>query len=106
MAVSIAASAPPSTKTASAIARSGAALWPSAGPLDAVRLGPDDDEIAVTAAQVRDVITLLIAAGQWRDGDAPALVTFDAGYDVPRLSFLLADLPVAVLGRLRGDRVM
>jgi len=27
--------------------------------LDAVRLGPDDDEIAVTAAQVRDVITRL-----------------------------------------------
>jgi hypothetical protein len=25
--------------------------------LDAVRLGPDDDDIAVTAAQVRDVIT-------------------------------------------------
>jgi hypothetical protein len=74
--------------------------------LDAVRLGPDDDEIAVTAAQVRDVITRLITAGHWRDGDAPALVIFDAGYDVPRLSFLLADLPVEVLGRLRSDRVM
>ena len=34
--------------------------------LDAVRLGPDDDETEVTAAQVRDVITRLIAAGQWR----------------------------------------
>src|SRR5215472_13873667 len=45
--------------------------------LDAVRLGPDDDEIAVTAAQVRDVITRLIAAGHWRDGDAPVLVIFD-----------------------------
>jgi DDE superfamily endonuclease len=33
--------------------------------LDAVRLGPDDDEIAVTAAQVRDVIARLIAAGHW-----------------------------------------
>ena len=31
--------------------------------LDAVRLGPDDDEAAVTAAQVRDVITRLITAG-------------------------------------------
>jgi hypothetical protein len=30
--------------------------------LDAVRLGPDDDDIAVTAGQVRDVITRLIAA--------------------------------------------
>ena len=34
--------------------------------LDAVRLGPEDDETAVTAAQVRDVVTRLIAAGHWR----------------------------------------
>ena len=74
--------------------------------LDAVRLGPDDDEIAVTAAQVRDVITRLVAAGHWRDGDPPILVIFDAGYDLTRLAYLLADLPVEVLGRLRCDRVM
>jgi hypothetical protein len=74
--------------------------------LDAVRLGPDDDDIAVTAAQVRDVITRLVAAGHWRDGDPAILVIFDAGYDVTRLSFLLADLPAQVLGRLRCDRVM
>jgi hypothetical protein len=74
--------------------------------LDAVRLGPDDDDIAVTAAQVRDVITRLIAAGHWREGDPLILVIFDAGYDVTRLSFLLADLPARVLGRLRSDRVM
>jgi hypothetical protein len=74
--------------------------------LDAVRLGPDDDETAVTAAQVRDVITRLIAAGHWRDGDAPVLVIFDAGYDLTRLAYLLADLPAQVLGRLRSDRVM
>jgi DDE superfamily endonuclease len=74
--------------------------------LDAVRLGPDDDDIAVTAAQVRDVITRLIAAGHWRHGDPAILVVFDAGYDVPRLAWLLADLPAQVLGRLRSDRVM
>ena len=74
--------------------------------LDAVRLAPDDDEAAVTAAQVRDVITRLTEAGHWREGDPAILVIFDAGYDVPRLSFLLADLPVEVLGRLRSDRVM
>jgi hypothetical protein len=74
--------------------------------LDAVRLGPADDEAAVTAGQVRDVITRLIEAGHWRQGDPAILVIFDAGYDVPRLSFLLADLPVEVLGRLRSDRVM
>jgi hypothetical protein len=74
--------------------------------LDAIRLGPDDDETEVTAAQVRDVISRLIAAGHRREGDPAVLVVFDAGYDVTRLSFLLADLPVELLGRLRSDRVM
>jgi hypothetical protein len=83
---------------------SGRTSWTAV--LDAVRLGPDDDEAAVTAAQVRDLITRLIEAGHWHDGDPPVLVVFDAGYDITRLSFLLADLPVDVLGRLRSDRVM
>jgi hypothetical protein len=74
--------------------------------LDAVRLGPDDEETAVTAVQVREVITRLIEAGQWREGDLPILVIFDAGYDVTRLAYLLADLPAELLGRLRSDRVM
>jgi DDE superfamily endonuclease len=74
--------------------------------LDAVRLGPDDDQAEVTAAQVRDVVTRLIGAGHWREGDPAILIIVDAGYDVPRLSFLLAGLPVEVLGRLRSDRVM
>jgi hypothetical protein len=75
-------------------------------PLDAVRLGPADDATAVTAAQVRDVVRRIIAAGHWRDGDPDILVIFDAGYDLTRLAWLLADLPVEVLGRLRSDRVM
>ena len=74
--------------------------------LDAVRLGPDDDQAEVTAAQVREVITRLTSAGHWREGDPAILVIFDAGYDVTRLSFLLSDLPVQLLGRLRSDRVM
>ena len=74
--------------------------------LDAVRLGPDDDEAAVTAAQVRDVIARLITAGHWREGDPEILVIFDAGYDITRLAYLLADLPAQVLGGLRSDRVM
>jgi DDE superfamily endonuclease len=74
--------------------------------LDAVRLGPDDDETEITAAQVRDVVGRLIAAGHWREGDLPILVVFDAGYDVTRLAWLLAGLPVELLGRLRSDRVM
>jgi DDE superfamily endonuclease len=74
--------------------------------LDAVRLGPDDDETEVTAAQVRGVVGGLTAAGHWREGDPAILVVFDAGYDVTRLAWLLADLPVELLGRLRSDRVM
>jgi hypothetical protein len=74
--------------------------------LDAIRLGPDDDETEVTAAQVREVIARLVAAGHWRQGDLPVVVVFDAGYDVTRLAWLLADLPVELLGRLRSDRVM
>jgi hypothetical protein len=83
---------------------SGRTSWTAV--LDAVRLGPDDDETAVTAAQVREVVTRLIEAGHWGEGDPAILVIFDAGYDVARLAWLLADLPVEVLGRLRSDRVM
>jgi hypothetical protein len=75
-------------------------------PLDAVRLGPADDATEVTAAQVRDVVTRIIGAGHWRDGDPPVLVVFDSGYDLTRLAYLLEDLPVEVMGRLRSDRVM
>lgn len=74
--------------------------------LDAVRLGPDDDGAEVTAAQVREVVIRLIAAGHWREGDPPILVIFDAGYDPMRLAHQLADLPVQILGRLRSDRVL
>ena len=74
--------------------------------LDAVRLGPDDDETAVTAGQIRDVIARLTAAGHWGEGDPAILVVFDAGYDVTRIAYLLADLPIELLGRLRSDRVM
>jgi len=113
--------------------------------LDAVRLGPDHDPTAVTAAQVREVYGTaraqawarlhprLTRRGAWAehagelpivegtllavdvspwlrpdaptsaqrpaargrpDGDPDILVVFDAGYDVCRLAFLLADLPV------------
>jgi len=74
--------------------------------LDAVRLGPADDETEVTAAQVRQVVTRLAAAGHWRAGDPDMLIVFDAGYDVTRLAWLLTDLPVEVPGRLRSDRVL
>jgi hypothetical protein len=74
--------------------------------LDAVRPGPDDDETEVTAGQVRDVVTRLIAAGHHKEGDPDVLVVFDAGHEVGRLAFLLADLPAELPGRLRSDRVL
>jgi DDE superfamily endonuclease len=75
-------------------------------PLDAVRLAPGDDAATVTAEQVRRVVTGLITAGHWQPGDPDMLIVADAGYDGPRLAFVLADLPVAVLVRMRSDRVL
>lgn len=74
--------------------------------LDALRLGPTDDVAEVTAVQVRRVVTDLIDMGRWQQGDRAILVVFDAGYDAPRMAYLLAGLPVEVLGRMRTDRVM
>jgi DDE superfamily endonuclease len=74
--------------------------------LDAVRLGPQDDEAAVTAAQLRDVVGRLISVGHWSETDPDILIVCDAGYDVARLAFTLADLPVEVAGRIRSDRVL
>ena len=75
-------------------------------PLDAVRLGPADDATEVTAAQLRDAVARLTAAGHWREGDPDIIVVLDSGYDLTRLAWLLDGLPVDVTGRLRSDRVM
>jgi DDE superfamily endonuclease len=74
--------------------------------LDAVRLGPADDATAVTAAQLRAVIDRLVVAGHWQPGDPPILIVTDAGYDITRLAYVLADLPVELVGRIRSDRVL
>ncbi|MFI5635570.1 NF041680 family putative transposase [Streptomyces sp. NPDC051664] len=76
------------------------------GPLDAVRLGPEDDPTEVTAAQIRDLVARLERAGQWRSGDLPVLFVLDSGYDLVRLTWLLREEPVRLLGRIRADRVM
>ncbi|WSF46796.1 transposase [Streptomyces sp. NBC_01356] len=47
-----------------------------------------------------------MAADFQRDGDPESLIAVDAGYDVPGLAFVLKDLPVQVLGRMRSDRVL
>jgi hypothetical protein len=74
--------------------------------LDAQRLAPGADVAAVTVAQIRGVVQRLIDAGQWTLGEPDILIVVDAGYDVPRIAFLLQGLPVQVLGRMRSDRVL
>jgi hypothetical protein len=74
-------------------------------PLDAVRIGPGDDDLEVTAAQLRDVAGRLAAAGHWRPGDPEIVVAMDAGYNVTRLAHLLDGLPLIVVARVRADRV-
>jgi hypothetical protein len=81
----------------------GASSW--ALPLDAVRLGPGDDEAEVTAAQLREVTGRLIAAGHWKDGDPDIIIALDSGYPATRLAHLLKGLPVLLVVRVRSDRV-
>ena len=72
--------------------------------LDAARIGPGDDECAVTAAQLRGVIGRLATAGHWKPGRPDVLIAMDAGYNVTRLAWLLRDLPVTLVARVRSDR--
>ncbi|WP_343960279.1 NF041680 family putative transposase, partial [Yaniella flava] len=81
----------------------GATSWTAL--LDVVRLHPNDDATVVTATQLRAVVESLCHAGHYHPGDPDILVVADAGYDVVRLAWLLDDLPVIILGRLRSDRV-
>lgn len=74
--------------------------------LDAVRVGPSDDRTDLAATQLRDVVDRLITTGHWQSGDPEIWIVGDSGYDGVRLAFLLADLPVAILVRLRSDRVL
>ncbi len=74
--------------------------------LDAVLLGPTDDVTAVTAQQLRNIVDQLISAGHWHSGDPNIVIVMDAGYDVTRLAYVLADLPVELVDRIRADRVL
>src|SRR3954464_12697387 len=74
--------------------------------LDARRLHPAEDATAVTADQLRAVVDRLQTTGHWSAADPPMLVVLDAGYDVCRLAYLLAALPIQLIGRLRADRVL
>ena len=83
---------------------SGPSSWTAV--LDVVRLAAHDDATAVTAAQLRALHARLAAAGHWAPGDPDVVVVMDCGYDVTRLAWLLADLPLLLVARIRSDRVM
>ncbi len=68
-------------------------------PVDAHRVPAGEDLGRVTAAQIRAL------AGRLARGPAVPLFVFDAGYDPIALTVDLSDLMVAVLVRIRGDRV-
>jgi hypothetical protein len=68
-------------------------------PVDARRLHPLDDTDQTAAAQIRALLARLPA------GDEPVpWFVFDGGYDSAQLTLDLAEVPVAVLVRLRSDR--
>src|SRR3954465_4049515 len=68
-------------------------------PVDAHRVPAGDDIGRVTAAQVRAL------TGRLPLGGGVPIFVFDAGYDPIALTVDLADLPVAILARIRCDRV-
>jgi hypothetical protein len=67
-------------------------------PLDARRLHPHDNHNQVAAAQIRALLDRLPASRQ------VPLFVFDAGYDPTGLALGLADVPAAILVRLRSGR--
>lgn len=81
----------------------GASSWTAI--LYTTRLLPEDDATAVTAAQLRTVITRLQTTGHHERDGPEILIVADAGYDGPRLAWLLSDLPVVLVCRVRSDRV-
>jgi hypothetical protein len=67
-------------------------------PVDARRLHPLDDTDQTAAGQIRALLARLPAS------QAVPLFVFDGGYDSAQLTLDLADVPAAVLVRLRADR--
>lgn len=68
-------------------------------PMDTRRIAPTQDTVAVTAAQVRDLLARLAPSAT-----TPVFV-FDAGYDPIALTHELADQAATIVVRIREDRV-
>lgn len=71
-------------------------------PMDAARIPPAADAVAVTVTQVRDLIDRL--HHPWHTEQIPTFV-FDAGYDPIALTHDLADDAANLVVRIRDDRV-
>jgi hypothetical protein len=67
-------------------------------PLDVRRVHPTENTTSAAVGQIRWLLRHLPAS------EAAPLFVFDAGYDSVQLTQGLADLPVAILVRLRSDR--
>ncbi len=68
-------------------------------PVDVRRLHPREDTVAVTAGQIRALVTRLGPT------QAVPLFVFDAGHDPIALTVALAGVRAGLLVRIRGDRV-
>ena len=68
-------------------------------PMDARRIAPTENTVAVTTGQVRDLLARLGTT------DTTPMFVFDAGYDPIALTHDLADVPAAIVVRIREDRV-
>ena len=80
----------------------GSASW--VHPVDAVRLGPGDDQVEVAARQVRGLVARLEAAGRCgRAGQDVPMAILDSGYAPAAVSHALAGTGVQVLVRLRDE---
>lgn len=64
-----------------------------------------DDATLTTANQLRDAVHRLFVTGQQHHTDPEVLVVLDADYDVTCMAWLLQDLPVILMARLRSVRV-
>jgi hypothetical protein len=82
--------------------------WGSASwvyPVDAVRVGPGDDLVTVTAAQVTGLVKRLRAAGRTgQGGQRVPLAIMDCGYPAPAISDALAGASVQALIRLGDEK--
>ncbi len=68
-------------------------------PMDARRIAPTENTVAVTTGQVRDLLARLGTTA------TTPMFVFDAGYDPIALTHELADVAATVVVRIREDRV-